>query len=170
MSESQRIGLYYPYLHFSDSWLKVAALYWPRMGRITPPQIPLSDSSTVGALSDELDFTVNVEPGSAAEELTSVLTSAVEAYYNEFQDRYSISANPFMMSNWCNPSWPEPQSTTGDWRIRNPRELKAAAEVVALHTPPACCDTLHGRDLRLVKVFAVLRDGCGWRCPGFGGC
>ena len=134
MSESQRIGLYYPYLHFSDSWLKVAALYWPRMGRITPPQIPLSDSSTVGALSDELDFTVNVEPGSAAEELTSVLTSAVEAYYNEFQDRYSISANPFMMSNWCNPSWPEPQSTTGDWRIRNPRELKAAAEVVALHT------------------------------------
>lgn len=134
MSESQRIGLYYPHLHFSDSWLKVAALYWPRMGRITPPQIRLSDSSTVRALSDELDFTVNVEPGSAAEELTSVLASAVEAHYNEFRDRYSISANPFMMSNWCNPSWPEPQSTTGDWRIRNPRELKAAAEVVALHT------------------------------------
>ena len=26
------------------------------------------------------------------------------------------------------------------------------------------------RDLRLLRVFAVLRDGGGRRCPGFGGC
>ena len=25
-------------------------------------------------------------------------------------------------------------------------------------------------DLRLLRVFALLRDGCGWRCPGSGGC
>jgi hypothetical protein len=26
------------------------------------------------------------------------------------------------------------------------------------------------RDLRLLSVFAVLRGGCGGRCPGSGGC
>jgi hypothetical protein len=32
-----RFGLYYPYINFrSDSWLKVAALYWPKMARIVP--------------------------------------------------------------------------------------------------------------------------------------
>ena len=25
-------------------------------------------------------------------------------------------------------------------------------------------------DLRLLRVFAVLGDGCGWRCRGSGGC
>ena len=26
------------------------------------------------------------------------------------------------------------------------------------------------RDLRLLRVFAVVRGGCGWRGPGCGGC
>ena len=31
------------------------------------------------------------------------------------------------------------------------------------------CDTLSVvRVLRLLKVFAVPRGGCGWCCPGFG--
>lgn len=134
MSDIQRIGLYYPYLHFSDSWLKVAALYWPKMCRIAPSELRLSDSRTVRALTDQLKFTQNVEPGPAAEELTSTLANAVEAHYNEFRARYSISANPSITSNWCSPTWPKPQPTTSDWRVRNPRELRAAAKVVALHT------------------------------------
>jgi Family of unknown function (DUF6236) len=134
MSGSQRIGLYYPYLHFSDSWLKVAALYWPRMGRIVPSELHLSDSRTVRELSDELNFTVNVAPGSAAEELTSTLAGALEAHCDEFRNRYSIAANPSITSNSCAPSWPNPQPTISDWRARNPGELRAAAEVVALHT------------------------------------
>src|SRR5579859_8172623 len=121
MSESQRMGLYYPYLHFSDNWLKVAALYWPRMGRIAPPGICLNDSSIVQALSEELNFTVNVAPDSAAEELTSALASALEAHYDEFRRRYSISAHPSIRSTWCGPTGPEPQPTSNPWSGRDLR-------------------------------------------------
>ena len=133
MSESQRFGLYYPYLHFPDNWLKVAALYWPRMGRIVPPALSLGDSDIVRTLSDDLNFIENVAPGSAAEELTFTLTQILEAHYAELRNRYSVSSHPFVMSNWCRPSWPQPQQMADDWRIRNQRELRAAATVVALH-------------------------------------
>lgn len=108
MSESQRFGLYYPYLHFPDNWLKVAALYWPRMGRIVPPALSLGDSDIVRTLSDDLNFIENVAPGSAAEELTFTLTQILEAHYAELRNRYSVSSHPFVMSNWCGPSWPQP--------------------------------------------------------------
>jgi hypothetical protein len=33
-----KMGVYYPYIHFRDeAWLKVAALYWPKLTRIVPP-------------------------------------------------------------------------------------------------------------------------------------
>jgi len=103
------------------------------MGRIVPPGLDLSDSSVVRALSDELNFTVNVAPGSAAIELTSTLVQTLETHHDELRNRYSVAANPVAMSNSCGPSWPEPQQTASDWRIRNTRELEAAATVVELH-------------------------------------
>src|ERR1035438_2691151 len=133
MSDSQRIGLYYPYLHFPDNWLKIAALYWPRMGRIAPGRLHLNDSDTVRALSDELDFVVNVAPGPAATQLTSALMKVVEDHYDEFRALYSLPENPVIMSDACGPTWPNPQQIATDWRVRNPGELRAAAEVVALH-------------------------------------
>ena len=133
MSNSQRIGLYYPYLHFSDSWLKVAALYWPRMGRIVPPGVHLNDSRTVRTLSDELNFTVDIEPGLEAENLTNTLANALDGHYDELRNRYKVSANDSVTSNWCGPTWPEPQLMPRDRRIRDPHEQRAAARVVALH-------------------------------------
>ncbi|GDY32599.1 hypothetical protein GTS_42320 [Gandjariella thermophila] len=39
------IAVYYPYIHVrDDTWLKYAALYWPRLGRLRPPGYPVSDS------------------------------------------------------------------------------------------------------------------------------
>lgn len=47
------VALYYPYIHFrSDSWLKAAALYWPRISRIVPHEYPLHDSAATWALRD----------------------------------------------------------------------------------------------------------------------
>lgn len=41
------IGLYHPHIHFrSDSWIKVAALYWTKMARIVPPEYVPHDSET----------------------------------------------------------------------------------------------------------------------------
>ena len=45
---------------------------------------------------------------------------------------------------------------TGRWR---PRGRRAATRWRVVRDLP-----------RLLRVFAVLRDGCGWCCPGFGGC
>jgi hypothetical protein len=57
------IGLYYPYIHFRDeSWLKLAALYWDKMGRIVPHQYETHDSDIVKQLKEEVDFIENVVP------------------------------------------------------------------------------------------------------------
>lgn len=45
----QRIGLYYPYIHFRDEkWMKIAALYWPRMARVVPHGFPVQGFGVVG--------------------------------------------------------------------------------------------------------------------------
>ena len=53
-----------------------------------------------------------------------------------------------------------------------PRRYVILPDVIArpLTTRHWRCDTLTElRDLRLLRVFAVLRDGCGWRGPGMRG-
>ncbi|WP_405868153.1 hypothetical protein OG407_49790 [Streptomyces sp. NBC_01515] len=53
----QRIGLYYPYIHFRDEqWLKLAALYWPQIARAVPRDYQVRDSRTAAILADQLDF------------------------------------------------------------------------------------------------------------------
>ncbi|MFF9899105.1 DUF6236 family protein [Streptomyces longispororuber] len=62
----QRIGLYYPYIHFrSEEWLKTAALYWPRMARVVPDRFVPADAGTALALKEELGFVVDVSPSEA---------------------------------------------------------------------------------------------------------
>jgi hypothetical protein len=51
------IGLYYPFIHFKDdAWIKLAALYWDKMGRIVPRGYRTSDSDTVKQLANESGF------------------------------------------------------------------------------------------------------------------
>ncbi|MFI8822651.1 DUF6236 family protein [Streptomyces sp. NPDC053431] len=65
----QRIGLYYPYIHCRDErWLKLTALYWPKLARVVPDGYPVADSDTVAALDDGLGgFLQPTSPGAAAE-------------------------------------------------------------------------------------------------------
>lgn len=56
------IGLYYPYIGFKDdSWVKLAALYWDKLGRIVPGGYHPQDSDTVKQLAEELGFIENFE-------------------------------------------------------------------------------------------------------------
>ncbi len=51
------IGLYYPHITFpSDAWVKLAAFYWDKLGRIVPPGYQHRDSDTVQRLQGELGF------------------------------------------------------------------------------------------------------------------
>jgi hypothetical protein len=60
------MGLYYPYIHFrSGPWLKLAALYWPRMARVVSPGYPTRNSRLVDVLNDELGFVIDIDPGQA---------------------------------------------------------------------------------------------------------
>jgi hypothetical protein len=57
------IGLYYPYVHFrSDTWVKLSALYWGKIGRIVPRGYPVCDSDTVRTFADEFGLIENFEP------------------------------------------------------------------------------------------------------------
>jgi hypothetical protein len=54
---SDHIGLYYPFIDLKDdAWVKLAALYWDKLGRIVPVGYTPRNSSTVQELSDELEF------------------------------------------------------------------------------------------------------------------
>src|SRR5258708_1779895 len=57
------IGLYYPHITFpGDAWVKLAAIYWDRLGRIVPQSIHPQDSDTVRRLQGELGFVKDFEP------------------------------------------------------------------------------------------------------------
>src|SRR5579859_2162613 len=60
---SDHIGLYYPHFSFpNDAWIKLAALYWDKLGRILPPDYTPPDSDTVQQLKGELSFTEDFTP------------------------------------------------------------------------------------------------------------
>src|SRR5438445_13685682 len=62
-TDSPKIGLYYPYIHFrNEEWLRTSLLYWDRMARIVPRGYPPHDSPTVKRLMDDFDFIDNMDP------------------------------------------------------------------------------------------------------------
>jgi hypothetical protein len=63
VSRIPEIAMYYPYIHIrDDNWLKAAALYWPRLARLTPARFPRYDSKVAKALTDDLGFLLNIKP------------------------------------------------------------------------------------------------------------
>lgn len=57
------IGLYYPRIAFpSDAWVKLAALYWDKLGRIVPPDYVHDDSNVIQQLQGELGLIEDFAP------------------------------------------------------------------------------------------------------------
>jgi hypothetical protein len=87
----ETVALYYPYIHFrDDAWLKFAALYWPRITRIVPPNYHLRDSKTVRTLADELDFVHNVSPLEASIEVGGLFGQFLEQHEASLRNRYGV--------------------------------------------------------------------------------
>lgn len=110
--EPVRLGLYYPFIQFrSDSWLKLAALYWDRVGRIVPPGYMLQDSDTVRRLQDELGFVTNLTP--YASQIDSVSSQFLELLAErgpELTDVYGIHGAALTGPGPISQSWPPPWS------------------------------------------------------------
>ncbi|MGC0327031.1 hypothetical protein RKD23_000021 [Streptomyces sp. SAI-170] len=119
------MGLYYPYVHFrSDEWLKLAALYWPKMARMMPTEYPVRDSETVKVLAGELDFIVDVNPKSAASEIDPMFRSAIRNHEDSLRERYGVWFNDMVAGT--DPDlveWVEPHvggfRLSPNWRQRN---------------------------------------------------
>ncbi len=78
-------ALYYPFIHFRDeAWIKQAALYWDRLGRIVPDGYgeKLHDSDVVKALRDEAGFVSDSTPDPK-------VVKSVGAELAAFIDRYA---------------------------------------------------------------------------------
>ena len=106
------IGLYYPYTHFRDStWLKFAALYWPKMARVVPRGFPLNDNDVTRALIDDLDFVINLTPASAVPEASHIFHDVLVAHGSELRARHGLNPH-FWRSAMDNP-------LAYDWRQFN---------------------------------------------------
>lgn len=74
-----KMAVYYPYIHIRDErWLKVAALYWPRMVRIVSPAYPTRNSLLVDVLAGELGFIIDYPPDDAARRVAAPFAAFVE--------------------------------------------------------------------------------------------
>ena len=102
----RRHGLYYPYFHVrNDRWLKVAALYWPKMVRIVPDGYQTRDSDAVRALSG--DFIVRQPPGHSVEAIAPRFADVVTYYADELRVRFHVARPPGRImlgsSGWVGP-------------------------------------------------------------------
>jgi hypothetical protein len=89
----RRHGLYYPFFHVRDErWIKVAALYWPKIVRIVPDQYRTRDSSTVRALAD--DFIVRQPPGQSVEAIAPRFAELITNHASELRARFHIMSPP----------------------------------------------------------------------------
>jgi hypothetical protein len=74
-----RMAVYYPYIHIRDErWLKIAALYWPRMVRIVSKDYPTRNSELVNVLAGELGFIIDHTPHEAARRVATPFAQFVE--------------------------------------------------------------------------------------------
>jgi Family of unknown function (DUF6236) len=88
----RRHGLYYPYFHVrNERWLKVAALYWPKIVRIVPDGYRTNDSDVVRALSAS-EFIARRPPGSSVQAISSRFIDLVTGHADELRSRFRVTS------------------------------------------------------------------------------
>jgi hypothetical protein len=119
------MGLYYPYVHLLDeAWLKVAALYWPKMARIVPDGYEIRDNNTTLSLKDKLDFIVDLSPQRGMTAASQMLTQTLHQHGDRLIKRYRVLPETPLQ-------WRGPQSP-GSWPISQP-----AMPSQAMISPPS---------------------------------
>jgi Family of unknown function (DUF6236) len=92
---ADHIGLYYPFSEFKDdSWVKLAALYWDKLGRIAPGGYHSPrDSETVQQLTEELGFIRNFHPGKKEmDAVGNMFLEVLNKHGHELTKHYGISS------------------------------------------------------------------------------
>ncbi|MBC3843124.1 hypothetical protein GXW82_31810 [Streptacidiphilus sp. 4-A2] len=123
----EHIGLYYPYFRVrDDTWLKAAALFWPRMARVVPPQYRPADSLTARCLRDDLNFFIDIDPGRQAELTAANFIQLLQAQGSALQSRYSLTTEQREQLRWS-------QDHSGAITRRQVTERLTSASLAWLH-------------------------------------
>lgn len=86
-------GLYYPFFHTRDAnWLKLAALYWPKLFRIVPAGYPTRDRDVAKYFIDELGLLESIPPGGALASAGEVFLRVVEEHGTALRQRYGVGS------------------------------------------------------------------------------
>ena len=90
MDTFRRHGLYYPFFHVRDDhWLKVSALYWPRIARLVPERYPTRDSRTARVFSSaDPDFLYRISPSDSIAEVGARFAEALESCGQDLAGRF----------------------------------------------------------------------------------
>jgi hypothetical protein len=101
---SSQIGLYYPFAKFRDEeWLKLAALYWDKLGRIIPGGYQPRDSDIVRQFKEELAFIEDFEPsGDDTLAVNTLFLSILETYGEALAQAYGIDLHSKWSSDATN--------------------------------------------------------------------
>ncbi|TWP46234.1 hypothetical protein FKR81_36455 [Lentzea tibetensis] len=141
------IALYYPYIHVrDDTWLKYAALYWPKLGRLLPNGYPARDSAVAVELDRELKWVLNIQPYFAAMKIGDDFLDLVVHHAEALRHRYGIQD----VHDWQVD--PDGGSSAGTSRDLNPRY-----------------SYVHLTKIRRDLVEAIVDAGLGHEVGGHGG-
>ncbi|HWD01517.1 MAG TPA: DUF6236 family protein, partial [Amycolatopsis sp.] len=90
------IALYYPYIHVrDDTWLKYAALYWPKLARLRPEGYPTLDSPVSRALREEAGWLLDVTPPPwAALRIGNQFLKLIAEHSHELRARFGVDRSP----------------------------------------------------------------------------
>lgn len=84
-------ALYYPYFRVRDErWLKVAALYWPKIVRMIPEDFHGADTDAVRALTDELGIVERHPPGPSVDNVTSLFMDLLAEHGAALNAEYGL--------------------------------------------------------------------------------
>lgn len=140
----QRIGLYYPYIHFrDDNWLKAAALYWPQIARIVPTGYEKRDTATTRELADGLGFVLDVPPNGPATAVAGVFREVLRREAERLRETYGVYEDDLraLLGHARDRGRPE------TWCEPTARELKPLAGVYWDEVDPGLREELVGAGL-----------------------
>lgn len=105
------IALYYPYIHVRDNaWLKYAALYWPKLGRVRPRDYPTNDSALARKLADELGWLVDVSPDPAVAAVSHPFLGLLQRHSASLHRRFALER----IDGWAAHRWSGDHSAGGN--------------------------------------------------------
>ncbi|MFB7502731.1 DUF6236 family protein [Streptomyces broussonetiae] len=158
------IALYYPHIHVrDDTWLKYAALYWPRMGRLRPRDYPLLDS-VVSARLHAAGWLLDIEPPQWAwPQVGQPFLELINDHAQALRDRFGVDR----IDTWGVPAAEAGFGYAGGVRSAGGRDDAAARGEVTWLNPRF--GFVHASKIGPEVVAAAVDAGLAVTGPGRGG-